>query len=139
MRRDLYQQRKAIAVESRTYPLHLVRINDDEWRERAARFVASGATQPVEVWRSRGFLVQIFVAALPATERLSVIRTTPERDGWRQEISWDDLQRLKAECGRGDRCAVEVYPADADVVAVANMRHLWILAEPPAFTWRSGA
>lgn len=136
MRRDLYQQRKAIAAESRGYPAHLVRIADDEWRERAARFVASGMTQPLEVWRSRGFLVQVFAAAAPAVERLSVIRTTPERDGWQQEISWDDLQRLKSECGRGDRFAVEVYPTDVDVVAIANMRHLWILAEPPAFAWR---
>jgi hypothetical protein len=32
--------------------------------------------------------------------------------------------------------AVEIYPADGDVVAVANMRHLWLLPEAPAFAWR---
>ena len=30
--------------------------------------------------------------------------------------------------GCGARDAVEVYPADADVVNVANMRHLWLVA-----------
>lgn len=43
--------------------------------------------------------------------------------------------RLKAECGRGDKWAVELYPPDEAVVNVANIRHLWLLPEPPAFGW----
>lgn len=40
--------------------------------------------------------------------------------------------------GLADSWAVEVFPADADVVNVANMRHLWILPDAPAFAWRKG-
>ena len=59
-----------------------------------------------------------------------------------------DAATRVAECGAcGQRWhvaapetgALTVEAVAADVVAVANMRHLWILAEPPAFTWRSGA
>ena len=39
--------------------------------------------------------------------------------------------------GCGARDAVEVYPADADVVNVANMRHLWLVAGELAFKWKS--
>lgn len=34
--------------------------------------------------------------------------------------------------------AGEVFPAESDVVNVANMRHLWLLREPPPFGWRRG-
>jgi hypothetical protein len=50
-------------------------------------------------------------------------------------IAWEDLQRLKAEIGKGDYCAVEIYPRDRDLVNVANMRHLWLLPEVPGYCW----
>ena len=88
--------------------------------------------------RSRTHLVQLF------EERGGVIRMSVQRTEWderqnrlRDDISWDDLQRLKAEAGYGDRWAVEIFPADRSIVNVANMRHLWLLPEPPAFAWRS--
>ncbi|WP_441316779.1 DUF7694 domain-containing protein [Halomonas sp. hl-4] len=31
---------------------------------------------------------------------------------------------------------MEVYPDDANIVNVSNMRHLWVLPEQPAFMWR---
>ena len=34
--------------------------------------------------------------------------------------------------------AVEVFPADDQVVNVANMRHLWVLPEPLPFAWEKG-
>lgn len=71
--------------------------------------------------------------------RLSVNRTEwDERQGrFRDDISWDDLQRLKEEAGYGAHCAVEVYPPDAAVVNVANMRHLFLLDSPPPFMWKA--
>lgn len=88
------------------------------------------------MWRSRGFLVQVYVEA-GGIERLSVSRTTLREDGrWEDGLSWDDLQRLKGECGRGDRVAVEVYPPNAEIVNDANMRHLWVLPVAPSFMWR---
>ena len=94
----------------------------------------------IEVWRSKRFLVQIYQEA-EGIVRMSV--NTTEFGGHRRfadGISWDDLQKLKAECGRSNCFAVEVYPPDCDVVNVANMRHLWIYpdgAEIP-FAWRKG-
>lgn len=89
----------------------------------------------VEVWRSRDFLVQIFNEKF-GIERLSINMTTTDGERWLDGISWDDLQRLKRECGRGDKWAVECFPSDRDIVNVANMRHLWVLPEPPPFGWR---
>jgi hypothetical protein len=89
-------------------------------------------------WRSRKFLVQEF-AEDHGIVRLSVNRTEwDERQRrFREDISWDDLQSLKAEAGYADRCAVEVFPPDDLVVNVANMRHLFVFpagAVPP-FVW----
>lgn len=81
----------------------------------------------VEVWRSNRFLLQVYEHS-ETILRLSINRTDVDlQEGrWQDGIAWDTLQRLKRECGRGDWEAVEIYPADADVVNVANMRHLWV-------------
>ena len=97
-----------------------------------------GAPGVIGVFRSRGFLVQVFGEPWPVVVRLSILRTSIKVSGdWREDITWEELQRLKREAGYGDFDAVEVYPPDADVVNVANLRHLWIL---PAgflpFAWR---
>ena len=43
--------------------------------------------------------------------------------------SWSDLQRIKRECVEEGavRVAVEVFPADEQLVDQANMYHLWVL------------
>lgn len=94
------------------------------------------ACSQLRVLRSRDFLVQEFAANAPAKVRLSVCRTTLYGDRWQDGITWDDLQQIKRECGYGDADAIEVFPADADVVNVANMRHLWVMSEPVACAWR---
>ena len=84
-----------------------------------------------ELWRSRGYLLQVHrVPGHPGVERLSVCRS----DQSPKPITWDTLQRLKRECGRGHLWAVEVYPADDQLVDVADMRHLWVVARP-AWAW----
>lgn len=91
---------------------------------------------PTRVWRSRGFMVQQF-ERLGQPVRLTIQRTTLRADGeWMDEITWDDLQRIKREIGYGDRFAVEAYPEDRDVVNIANLRHLWLMSETPAWAWR---
>lgn len=96
--------------------------------------VADGS--PFRVLRSREFLAQIYNEN--GHVRISVCRTELDSEGyWKDGISWEELQRIKNECGFADQCAVEVYPPESDVVNVANMRHLWILPEPPAFAWRA--
>jgi hypothetical protein len=59
-----------------------------------------------------------------------------EGDRWADNITWDELQALKTQCGYGGHDAVEVYPPTRDVVNVANIRHLWVLAEKLPFAWR---
>jgi len=51
------------------------------------------------------------------------------------------LPRDLARCYPNPDCpddadAIEIFPADMDVVNVANMRHLWVMAEPVEFAWR---
>lgn len=94
----------------------------------------------IEVWRSREFLVQVFREA-DSIVRASVNRTTIDAklDRWHDGISWDELQRIKREIGRGHLDAVEVYPADRDVVNVANMRHLFIFDAQLPYVWRKGS
>lgn len=92
----------------------------------------------VRVLRSREFMVQVFAPEHPSlVARLSINRTQVAGERWRDGITWDDLQRLKAEAGYADCDAVEVYPPARDLVNVGNMRHLWVLAEPVPFAWRA--
>ena len=91
----------------------------------------------LEVWRSKNFMVQVYDEP-DSMLRLSIIRTELNEDqtGWAEGISWDELQELKKQCGRGDRFAVEIFPRDKDVVNVANMRHLWVFPQSfKGFGW----
>ena len=122
-------QRRQLELDNTKLPAALREVPHDEW--------PSLTRKPLRVWRSRDFLVQEFIANKPAMTRLSICRTKLKGDRWQDGITWDDLQRLKRECGYGDVDAIEVFPADADVVNVANMRHLWVMAEPIRFAWRA--
>lgn len=50
--------------------------------------------------------------------RLAVCRCDGER------LTWEELQSVKQEIW-GDRVAIEVYPAQNDVVNLRHTRHLW--------------
>jgi hypothetical protein len=54
-------------------------------------------------------------------------------------MTFDELQAIKSAVGYGDSCAVEIYPEDSDLVNDANMRHLWVLQERPAFAWKKSS
>lgn len=96
---------------------------------------------PVQVWLNNQFLVQVFDESLPGVTsmRLSVCRTTLNMDGrWQDNIRWDELQDIKRAVGFGDWYGIEIYPKDADVVNVANMRHLWLMPESIGIGWDAG-
>ena len=94
-----------------------------------------GFNRPIQVWRSRRFLVQVF-AERDGAQQVTVNRTAVGDDGrWRDGITWDELQTLKWEIGRGHHWAVELYPPDEEIENDANMRHLWLIPEP-AFGYR---
>lgn len=125
-------QRRELERENASRPSYLVEVPRTEWPE-ALLFADRG---PVMVWRSRNFLVQKFEDYKgSALCRLSICRTNVQGNEWKDGITWEELQILKAQCGYGDDWAVEVFPADLHVVNVANMRHLWILPSMPDFAW----
>lgn len=127
------EQRRELARQNAKLPLTLQLVPRHEWPEHLQ-------SAPIRrVWRSRSYLVQEYIEAAPVSVRLSILRTTldPQAGRWVDGITWDELQRIKREVGYGDRDAVEIYPADRDVVNVANLRHLWVLAEPVPFAWRA--
>lgn len=127
------EMRRQLERDNAKQPEALVQVAREAW---PANYRPPGIA---EVWRSRGFLVQVY-EPVHGAERLSVLRTTVDaaQERWKDGITWDELQRLKRECGRGARWAVEIYPEDAEVVNVGNLRHLWVLPEAPPFAWRAG-
>lgn len=120
------------------YPDHLVAIPSGLWPDM--RDAPGGGTGSIvlSAMRSRAFMAVVWLEPSGFT-RLSVNRTEwDERQGrFRDDISWDDIQRLKAEVGYGEAWAVEIYPADNEIINVANMRHIFLLGEAPACAWRS--
>lgn len=129
-RADRRARESAFRAEQARQPIVLRMVPREMWPVAPAGLV--------EVWRSRRFLVQVY-AASEGAERVSVNRVVIAGDRWADGITWDDLQSVKREIGRGERWAVEVFPADSAVVNVANMRHLWLLPERPAYAWDRGA
>ena len=142
-RREARAAAKEVRERTRKFPCELIPA-PDAWASVMPR-----AKTLLEVWVSRFYLVQVHsVPEMPGYERLSIGRCELDEDlsiarnapHWRDGISWDELQQIKAQCGRGDRCAVELYPPDEMVVNVANLRHLFVYppCERPAFVWHAG-
>jgi len=123
-------KQRYIREQNRLYSEKLVEIPQSQWEWHSFK--------PAEVWRSSRFLVQIFPPKNGAA-RMSVNRTLLADDGrWMDGITWDDLLRLKSECGHGDDWAVELFPPNDRVVNVANMRHLWLIPTEPDYAWKRG-
>jgi hypothetical protein len=95
----------------------------------------------VSVWRSSAFLVQVFSEGVHgefgSVLRITVNRTAIDSSGaWIEGITWDELQKIKRDVGYGSCWGIEWFPPDADVVNVANMRHLWVSENMPVkFNW----
>lgn len=43
------------------------------------------------------------------------------------DIPWSEKQRIKNELFAKERVAIEVFPAESNLVDEANMYHLWVL------------
>lgn len=123
-------QRRQLERENAKQPDCLQEIPRAQWPANAPPTI-------MRVFRSRDFLVQEYEPpSAHVISRLSVCRTSISGSRWKDGITWDELQRIKSECGYGNTDAIEIYPADDDVVNVANMRHLWILDSRIPFAWR---
>lgn len=86
--------------------------------------LASRSGTFVSGWLNNRYSAQVFHRV---TEWGDVIHLAICRHDGATVQGWDDLQRIKGEVIGADRFAVEVYPSDEDVVAQANMRHLFVL------------
>jgi hypothetical protein len=115
----------ALAVERLAWPARMEPM-PEPWP-------VAGRSTVLGVWRSRDYLA-VHYRQRDGHERLTVNRTATDAGRWAGSIPWDDLQRVKAECGLGARWAIELYPPEGGVVDVANLRHLW-LVERPACAW----
>jgi hypothetical protein len=134
MMRPSREERRALERENAKQPPVLTERPSSEWAHRWP----FGSKPPVRVWRSRYYLVQMHEEE--SGTRLSINRTTFDvaTGRWDENISWDELQLVKRECGFADRWAVEIFPPDSEIVNAANMRHLWLLPEAPSFGWKRG-
>jgi hypothetical protein len=131
-RADRREAKRYMAKENAKYPAHLVRWEAKDWPEGVPP-----NPDILEVWRSNKYLVQISRAEHPAVlVRLSVNRTALGIQSWQDNIPWEALQEIKAQCGYAVYDAVEIYPRAGDVVNVSNMRHLFVLKNPVPFAWR---
>lgn len=126
-----------VRQKAATLPEDLRELPREEWPHETIRQMTH---PPMRVWQSKRWLVQLYEetsSKWPAgVQRMSVSRTVLRTDGhWTDGITWDDLQNLKNEIGFGDKYAIEIYPRDRDLIAAANMRHLWILDDPLPIGW----
>lgn len=76
----------------------------------------------------------VFFAA--AFQEDGCIRLDVFRKDMQGGITWDELQKIKNDCGFKHQDAVEFYPKDGDVINTGNYRHLYIIAEPLKFIRR---
>lgn len=83
----------------------------------------------VERWRPECFLNNRYSVQISdiATDWGLVAHLWIRRHDGDMARSWADLQRIKNELVGPDRVAVEVFPAETDLVDQANMAHLWCL------------
>jgi hypothetical protein len=120
-RQQIKEAQKHLKKENAKYPDTLKPVPVEQWPVTPPNF-----TKPIEVWRSKNFMVQVFSEGL--NTRLSINRPMIDNKGcWLDNIKWEDMQEIKHQVGYGDFLAVEIFPRDKDVVNVANMRHLWII------------
>ncbi len=107
-------------------------IPKDKWQKLDSK-------PPIKVFYNKKFLVQIIDDN--GNIRITVNRTEIQHykkdttAQWKDGISWDDLQEIKNSLGFERTWMVEIYPPEDRVVNVANMRHLWLLDEPPKYGW----
>lgn len=98
------------------------------------------ASKLIEVWKSEDYLVQIYKDH-NGWIRLSINRVTftlvNNHPIWQDGITWDDLYNIKNDLGFHDKWLVECYPPEDELVNVANIRHLFVLDEPPKFGFHS--
>lgn len=118
-----------------------LREENRKWGRRFISLDITGTTNDtpnsllIAAWRNKDWLAQLFYER--GHHRLTVCRAAlaPNRQRWADGITWDELMMVKRCVGYEHRWAVEIYPPDEHIINVANMRHLWLIEEPP-YGWK---
>lgn len=132
------KEMRELRRENERWPEALAEVPREQWAHLNDGTEMTGHTR-ARVLRSRRYLVQVFEPVNKSSLVgfvMSVLRTERNEAGWVEGITWEQLQALKAEAGYGNRDAVEVYPRDVDVINIANIHHLFVMADPLPFAWR---
>ena len=132
MNREIREKQRWLRRENAKWKSGVfVEIPRDQWPSRPQSIPLT------KVYRSREFMVQVFVGEVT---RLSINRTElNDAGGWKDGITWDEMQAVKDACGFAECDAVEAHPRKQDITYIANMRHLWIVPPDYAkFFWRKG-
>lgn len=130
MHKGIAAKNKQLRADNKLWPRRMTEVPRNQWpgEEHAPSIVVRA------LYRSCDYLAQLIDEK--GRMRLSVMRTRLNAHGeFEDGITWDELQRIKGECGFGAAIAVEVFPPDANLVNVSNMRHLWFVDALP-FLWR---
>lgn len=104
------------------------------FKEIPANEIPQRLGAPSQVFKNKEFLVQVFKDENSPT-RLTINKIKRKGNNWVDGITWDQLMHIKRLIGYADKCAVEIYPPDKDIVNVANMRHLWVV-DMPDYAWK---
>ncbi len=124
---NLREKRKFLERDNRNYSNFLEKIPEHLW--------PMAIPSLMHVYRSNKFLVQVYREARGFRVTICRARIKPESGAWDDGVSWEEIQEIKRGIGFGDFYAIEVYPRDADIVNVANLRHIWVLATPLDIGW----
>ena len=134
-RNQIAHLRVSLAVQNREYPATMTEIPEKAWPFETGD--PRLTNPPKRAWRSSRFIACLYAEPEKTALRLSICRATLNDNGqFDDQLTWDELQQIKSERGFGAYDAVEIYPADADVVNVSNMRHLWLLDYLSPYAWR---
>lgn len=75
------------------------------------------------LWLNKRYLVMV------APREGGVTQLLVQRTDGQAKRNWHDLQAIKNEIAGPERVAVEVFPADSQLVDGAHVTHLWVLPE----------
>lgn len=123
------EQRRALAKAKRpliaSYPEKLTKVPDGD----KSLPYTSHAMDLREVWRSKKFTVMVW--NVPAGTKISVQRNewNPTTRRYADGITWDEIMEIKRDIGLGESTGIEFFPADSEVINIANVRHIWFISD----------
>lgn len=120
---ELKKLRRNLFHENQRWPVKLKLMPKEGWPEDAPASLLA-------IWRSRSYFVQLHKAAR-GVEQLVILRTNIDNNGqWAGGIRHSEIQEIKRQCGFGHADAVELYPADKDMLDTEGARYVWLMPKP---------